>query len=147
MRIALEGKRGTHLPLGKGLGEGLLVLGLVGVGGPVGGRARVGRGGRTRRGRGGTGTRGGQGGRAGTEGEQVRPNVGYATPDNGNVLPPFTPSRPPGTHFDRVIMRGAMTTELEFFHLFITTEMIAAVASPPNSYAHAKVGTQGYTRN
>ena len=110
----------------------------------------MGRGGHTRRGRGGTGTRGGQGLRAGTEGEQgeqVRPNVGYATPDNGNVLPPFTPSRPPGSHFDRVIMRGAMTTELEFFHLFITTEMIAAVASHTNSYAHAKVGTQGYTRN
>ena len=81
----------------------------------------------------------------GGQDDQVRPNVGYATPDNGNVLPPFTPSRPPGTHFERAIMRGAMTTELKFFRLFITTEMIDAITSHTNSYAHAKVGTRGYT--
>ena len=42
------------------------------------------------------------------------------------------------------ILRGAMTTELEFFRLFLTDEMIGACVTHTNSYAYLKVGTRGY---
>ena len=42
------------------------------------------------------------------------------------------------------ILRGAMTTELELFRLFLTDEMIGACVTHTSSYALLKVGTRGY---
>ena len=42
----------------------------------------------------------------------------YGDPDVQNILPHFRPSCPPGVHFERPLLRGTMTTALEFFHPF-----------------------------
>jgi hypothetical protein len=37
-----------------------------------------------------------------------------------------------------------MTTESEFFHLFFTPQMLSAIVTHTNTYAHLKVGSRGY---
>lgn len=39
-------------------------------------------------------------------------------PDVGNVISPFTPSRPPGFHLEGPLFRNTMRTAFEFFQLF-----------------------------
>ena len=80
------------------------------------------------------------------DGSLPTPNEGYNVHDEQNVIPPFTPHRPPGIHFERVILRGAMATELEFFRLFFTPEMISAIATHTNTYAYQKVASRTYDR-
>ena len=75
------------------------------------------------------------------------PNEGYDVHDEQNAIPPFTPQRPPGIHFERAVLRGAMTTELEFFHLLLTPEMISAIATHTNTYAYVKVANKSYNRD
>ena len=105
-----------------------------------GGRARGGkaRGGRARGGR-------GRGGRARDTGPNISSSKSYDDADIGNTLPPFQPSRPPGIHFDRHVLRGGMTTELEFFRLFFTTEMTKSVVAHTNSYAFMRLVAGGFT--
>ena len=59
----------------------------------------------------------------------------YDDPDEGNPLPAFTPTRPPGIHFGRLLLRNTMTKAVEFFHLFFTSEMIYNICAHTNSYA------------
>ena len=47
------------------------------------------------------------------------PFKSYDDPDTGNPIPPFTPSRPAGYHFDRPLLRNTMTKAVEFFYLFL----------------------------
>jgi hypothetical protein len=103
--------------------------------GTSGNRGRAGRG-RAGRGRAGR-TRGG--GTANTSSKS------YDDADTKNDLPPFQPNRPPGIQFDRQVLRGAMTTELEFFRLFLTTEMIKSVVVHTNSYAYMRLIAGGFT--
>ncbi len=39
----------------------------------------------------------------------------YDDADVGNALPDFNPSRPPGVHFGRPLLRNAMTRAVDFF--------------------------------
>ena len=39
-------------------------------------------------------------------------------PDVGNVIPPFTPGRPPGFDLEGPLFRNTMRTAFEFFQLF-----------------------------
>jgi hypothetical protein len=113
-----------------------------------GNRARGGRGSRARgnRARGGRGRGGrGRGGRARDTGANNSSNKSYDDPDIKNTLPPFQPSRPPGTHFETHVLRGGMTTELEFFRLFFTTEMIKSVFANTISYAFMRLVAGGFT--
>jgi len=74
----------------------------------------------------------------------------YRTNDNGNPLPPFTPTRPTGIHFGRPHLRGTMTKEVEFFSLFFTNEMIDEICAHTNSYANQQIieGThESYTQS
>ena len=61
-------------------------------------------------------------------------------------IPPFTPLREQGIHFDRRILRGAMTRELDFFHFFFTHEIISSIATNSNIYATTKVSQKSYCR-
>ncbi len=74
------------------------------------------------------------------------PHVGFEFLDKVNVLPPFAPRRPLGVHFEGPTLRGGMTTELDFFRLFFTRQIIGAIVAHTNSYAHLNVGTRGYHR-
>ena len=47
------------------------------------------------------------------------PSKSYDDPDVKNTLPPFEPRRDPGIHFDRTVLQGQLTTELEFFILLL----------------------------
>ena len=74
------------------------------------------------------------------EEELVKPNEGYHEVSDDEIdIPPFTPLREQGIYFDRRILRGAMTRELDFFHLFFTCEIISSIATNPNIYAITKV--------
>ena len=111
-----------------------------------GGRSRGGRsrGGRSRGGR----ARGGRarGGRTRGRNDGADDNSkSYDDADIRNTLPPFEPSRPPGIHFDKYVLRGGMTTELEFFYLFFTSEMIKSVVAHTNSCAFMKLAAGGHT--
>ena len=85
-----------------------------------------------------------------TEGGQDRekeiPNIGFDVLDNVNVIPAFNPHRPPGIHFEGPVLRDSLTTELDFFRLFLTPQMVSTVATHTNTYALSKVGTRGYNR-
>lgn len=70
------------------------------------------------------------------------PAKSYDDPDVRNTLSPFEPSRNPGIHFDK---RSQPTTELEFFKLFFTHEIVSSVATHTNSYAFMKTTEGGYT--
>ena len=86
-------------------------------------------------------------GSSGSETEVAEvPNIGFHIPDKVNVLPPFTPERPTGIHFEGPVLRDSMTTELDFFRLFITPQMVSAVVTHTNTYALLKVGTRTYSR-
>ena len=136
-------------------GEGADV-GSTGVGMPV--RTRAGRGrasrGRARASRGRAGKkRPGTGGnvskqRTGrgsannnAEGDdEEKANEGYyEVSDEENDLLSFTPTREPGIHFDRPLLRGNLANELDFFHLFLTPEMISSIVTNTNAYALQKV--------
>ena len=86
---------------------------------------------------------GGRGGAAGggRGGNRGVPMVfqSYGEPDVRNILPQFRHSRPPGVHFERPLLRGTMTTALEFFHLFFTPEMIDDICSNTNAYANEHI--------
>ena len=69
----------------------------------------------------------------------------YDHPDISNTLPPFQPKRPPGIHFGTMILRDKLTTELEFFKLFFTAEIVASIATHTNTYAFSKIIEGGYT--
>ena len=76
-----------------------------------------------------------------------KPKIGFDIPDASvNLIPAFAPHRPPGIHFEGPLLRGTMTTELEFFRLFLTPQMISAIVAHTNTYAHLKVGTRGYSK-
>ena len=72
------------------------------------------------------------------------PTKSYDDPDVCNTLPPFMPKRPPGIHFERMVLREKLTTELEFFKLFFTTEIVTSIAKHTNTYAFVKVTEGGY---
>ena len=80
------------------------------------------------------------------DGSQPTPNEGYDVQDSQNVIPPFTPKRPPGIHFVRAVLLGAMTTELEFFRLFLTPEIISDIATHSNKYLQMKLADRKYSR-
>ena len=73
------------------------------------------------------------------------PTKSYDDPDVKNTLPPFEPRREPGIHFDRTVLRDELTTELEFFKLYFTPEIVSSVATHTNSYAFMKTAEGGYT--
>ena len=105
----------------------------VSGGAAVGGRGR----GRGRRGRG--GQRGSGAARRELPPGEVR-DQSYDFPDNGgNTLPPFSPHRPPGVHFPRIVLRNTMTTALEFFKLFFTAELVSTIANYTNHYAYIHI--------
>jgi hypothetical protein len=108
--------------------------------GTSGNRGRAGRG-RAGRGRAGRG----RAGRARGGGTANTSSKSYDDADTKNDLPPFQPNRPPGINFDRQVLRGAMTTELQFFRLFFTTEMIKSVVAHTNSYAYMRLIAGGFT--
>ncbi len=110
------------------------------VSGPSGSRGRSGR----ARGVRATGGRS-RGGRGRAQEETGPKPKSCQDADIKNTLPPFKPSRPPGIHFERCVLRGAMTTELEFFHLFFTPEMIKSVVAHTNTNAFMKLLGGGYT--
>ncbi len=83
---------------------------------------------------------------AGQDPEKETPNIGFDFPDNVNVIPAFNPHRPPGIHFEGPVLRNSLTTELDFFRLFLTPQMVSTVATHTNTYALSKVGTRGYNR-
>ena len=93
------------------------------LGGTSGNR---GRGGRARGGR-------ARGGRARGGGTANTSSKSYNDADTKNDLPPFQPNRPPGVHFGRQVLRGGMTTALEFFRLFFTSEMINQLLPIPTA--------------
>ena len=101
--------------------------------------------GRVGRARGGRGKASGGRSRVRGVGAANSSNKSYDDADITITLPPFQPSRRPGIHFDRYVLRGGMTTELEFFHLFFTSEMIKSVVAHTNSYAFMKLIAGGYT--
>ena len=70
--------------------------------------------------------------------------MGFDFPDEVDGLPSFTPRRPPGVHFEGPTLRGTMTTEVEFFRLFFTSQVIGAIVAHTNAYAHFKAGTKNY---
>ena len=82
----------------------------------------------------------------GTSGKE-KPKIGFDVPDASvNPNPVFAPHRPPGIHVEGPLLRGSMTTELEFFRLFLTSQMISAIVAHTNTYAHLKVGARGYNK-
>ena len=108
---------------GRGAGRG-------GAGRDGGGRGGAARGGGRRRGA----------GRRGAGVPQQQAEQSYDTPDNdANVIPPFTPHRPPGVHFPRIVLRNAMTTAVEFFKLFFTVELVSSIAEHTNSYGYIHI--------
>ena len=76
------------------------------------------------------------------------PFKSYNDHDVNNPIPPFTPSRPAGIHFERPQLRSTMKKAVEFFNLFFTIEMINNIVAHTNSYAweHIFSGShQSYT--
>ena len=63
------------------------------------------------------------------------PYKSYDDPDVGNPPLAFTPSRLPGIHFGRPLLRNAMTKAVDFFYLFFTVDMINNICEHTNSYA------------
>ena len=124
-------------------GEGADV-GRTGVGMPVRTRAGRGRAGKGRPGTGGnvskqrTG-RGSANNNAEGDDEEKANEGYYEVSDEENDLLSFTPTREPGIHFDRPLLRGNLTNELDFFHLFLTPEMISSIVTNTNAYALQKV--------
>ena len=83
-----------------------------------------------------------------TEGEEEpkeTPHLGFDFPDEVNSIPPFAPRRQPGIHLQAPVLRGAMTTELEFFRLYFTPQIVSAVVTHTNTYALMKVGSRAYS--
>ena len=72
------------------------------------------------------------------------PSESYDDPDVKNTLPPFEPRRDPGIYFDRTVLPGELTTELEFFKIYFTPETVRSVATHTNSYAFMKTVEGGY---
>jgi len=90
-----------------------------------------------------------RGGLRGRRGANPRPDIpvqpaveGYDVPDVTNQLPNFTPNRPSGLHFEIPILRGAMTSALDFFKLFFTSELITSICQHTNSYAWANIANK-----
>ena len=69
---------------------------------------------------------------------------GYDDPDTANQLPAFTPRRQPGLHLDSAHVRGAMTRAVDFFRLFITTELLKQICEHTNSYGWLTIGEKQY---
>ena len=66
------------------------------------------------------------------EGQEEKIYFDFDDSDNDiNVLPPFASHRPPGIHLERPVLRGGMTTELDFFLLFITPQMVSQLCCFP----------------
>ena len=82
--------------------------------------------------------------RGGSRSQESNTSKSYDDVDTNHTLPPFQPRRPIGINFDRYVLRGGMTTELEFFHLFLTPEMIKSVVTHTNSYAYMKIVAGGH---
>ena len=110
------------------------------------GRGSQGRGGRGRGGWGRGQVSAGQGSDSDSTEDGPTPKEGYDEQDGQNVIPPFTPKQPPGIHFERAVLRGAMTTELEFFLLFLTPEIISDIATHSNKYLQTKLADRRYSR-
>ncbi len=70
--------------------------------------------------------------------EKEIPNIGFDFADNVNVIPAFNPHRPPGIHFEGPVLWDSLTTEFDFFHLFLTPQMVSTVATHTNTYALSK---------
>ena len=63
----------------------------------------------------------------------------YSTPDTGNHLPAFSPSRQPGLHLNVPVLRTTMLTAVEFFRLFFSLDLIKQIVSHTNAYAWNKI--------
>ena len=72
-----------------------------------------------------------------TDGES--PFQSFDDLDVPNLLPPFTPLRPPGIHLGRPLLRNTMTRAVEFFFLFFTADMIDSIVNHTNSYAQERM--------
>ena len=64
---------------------------------------------------------------------------GYDSVDIPHELPPFKPSRSNGIHVENHLLQNNMTTELEFFNLFFTRDMIDSIVLHTNTYAYLKI--------
>ena len=91
----------------------------------------------------------GRGGRGSGRGQPgAVPYKTYSDPDVGSSPPEFAPSRLPGIHFGRPLLRNNMTRAVEFFYLFFTAEMINNICNHTNSYAYERIfegSFQSYT--
>ena len=62
---------------------------------------------------------------------EEQPHLTFDDPDqNMNILPPFTPRRPTGIHFEGPVLRNKMATELDIFRLFITPAHLVLSCAP-----------------
>ena len=77
-------------------------------------------------------------GRAGL-GRVTMVTKGYDSVDIPHELPPFKPSRSNGIHVENHLSENNMTTELEFFNLFFTRDMIDSIVLHTNAYAYLKI--------
>jgi hypothetical protein len=93
-------------------------------------------------GNGGVGRKKGRLGRVGV-GRVTMVTKGYDNVDIPHELPPFTPSCPTGIHVENHLEDG-MTTELDFFNLFFTKDMIDSIVTHTNACAYIKLAEGGY---
>ena len=83
-----------------------------------------------------------------TEGEEdpkETPHFGFDFPDEVNLILPFAPLRQHGIHLEKPVLRGSMTTEVEFFRLYLTPQMVSTIVTHTNTYALLKVGSKSYS--
>lgn len=68
----------------------------------------------------------------------------YDDPDTANQLPQFAPRRQPGLHLIGPVLRGAMTRAVDFFHLFITVDLLQEISMHTNPYGWATIAEKSY---
>jgi hypothetical protein len=64
--------------------------------------------------------------------------------DEGNQLPDFQPSRPPGVHLNSQVLRGHMTKAIHVFQLLFTQQLLSEICQHTNSYAWLKIPEKLY---
>lgn len=72
------------------------------------------------------------------------PNKGYDDIDNGNQLPPFSPTRQPGIHMNVRVIRGNFTKAIDFFQLFFTHHLLTEICQHTNSYGWMNIEKKPY---
>ena len=68
-----------------------------------------------------------------TEGEET-PHFGFDFPDEVNPIPPFAPLRQPGIHLEKPVLLSTMTSEVDFFRLYSTPQIISTIVTHTNTY-------------